>query len=492
MMGITTNMTSLALQHNRVTARNSAQTAIQRLSSSLRINSSKDDAAGRAIANKMESSIRANAQSQRGMNDGISLIQTAEGGLNSINNLLHRANRLAVQAATATLSSSDRAAINGEYIQLREEIDRIANTTEAFGKTPLAPSKPAPAPARLGNTEHITAKLDDEIQNFHSGIVPLAYIPAGATQVRIEMDSLKVDDDLQLFTLDGKHLVGTPIIGSNESPTDEVWASRNIDDIASANSLMTTENGLLPGATYDASVFHDATGQYDIDNPPVDFDYNGMRITYSGDRDRAFDPEDGEDFNNGDLSNVTAPEMDEVITIDKTTEPLMLLVVGRGIFYAKATWDEMPIELVEPEPTSAPISQPTTIITRATYGNELESVTIKATPADHRSLGLEDISLDSIEGAREALSHLQSALQTLDDYRGHYGAKQNRLESAIEGSENQTTKLYAAQSRIMDTDYARESSRLVKSQILQQAGDALLAQANQSSQNVLELLNLIR
>ncbi|WNL41788.1 flagellin [Halomonas sp. PAMB 3264] len=492
MMGIRTNMTSLALQQNRVTARNSAQTAIQRLSSGLRINSSKNDAAGRAIANKMESSIRANAQSQRGMNDGISLIQTAEGGLNSINNLLHRANRLAVQAASETLSSNDRSAINGEYMQLRDEIDRIANATEAFGKMPLAPAEPGPAPARLGNTEHITVKLDDKLKNFTSGIVPTAYIPAGATQVRIDMNSLRVDDDMQLFTLDGKHLVGTPVIGSDNSPTDYVWSSRNINDADSADKLMTEENGLLPGAAYDASVFKDATGQYSIDNPPVDFEYNGMRITYSGDRDRAFALEEGTDFNSGSIDNVTPSETFEVITIDKTTEPLMLLVVGRGIFYAKATWDEMPVEWVDPEPSSAPTSQSTTIVTSADYGNDLETMTIEATPSDHRSLGLEEVSLDTAGNAQDAISYFQSALQTIGDYRGYYGATQNRLESAVTGSENQTADLYTAQSRIMDADYALESSRLVKSQILQRAGDALLAQANQSSQNVLKLLNLTR
>ncbi|SJN14811.1 Flagellar biosynthesis protein FliC [Halomonas citrativorans] len=256
---INTNLMATKIQNNRLKTTINTDTQIERLSSGLRVNSAKDDAAGQAIANRMESNLRANQKTMQGLSNGISLMQTAEGGLNTINSLLHRANELAVQAASETLSESDRAAVNGEYLQLRSEIDRIALSTEAFGKTPLAPASPAPSPATLGNTEHIAIKLDNASRSFTSGIVPVAYIPTGATNVRIEMDSLSADDDMQLFTLDGKHLVGTPVIDTTDSPTDHVWASRGISDAATANNFLTEGNGFQPGASYDASVFIDAT-----------------------------------------------------------------------------------------------------------------------------------------------------------------------------------------------------------------------------------------
>ena len=488
---INTNLMTLTGQNNRLKTTNNIETAIQRLSSGLRVNGAKDDAAGQAIANRMESNVRANHQTIKGLNDGISLIQTAEGGLNNINSLLHRANELAVQAASETLSGSDRAAVNGEYLQLRSEIDRIALSTEAFGKTPLAPATPAPSPAKLGNTEHIAVKLDDVSRSFTSGIVPIAYIPAGATNVRIEMDSLGQDDDMQLFTLDGKHLVGTPVIATNDSPTDYIWASRGISDAATADSFLTKENGFQPGASYDASSFVDATGSYDLATPPVDQEIEGMQVTYSGDRDRAFDPDvENTSFNDGNLGAVGSAERVEVITIDETTEPLMLLIVGRGAFYAKATWDEMPIELVEPEPPSTPTSQATKIVASAAFSQGLSTMMIEPTPADSHSLGLDKVELDPAERAREALERLQEALSKIDTYRSQYGAMQNRFEGAIAGYEQSSISLQAAQSRIMDTDYAQESARLLKTQILQKAGDSVLAQANQSNQSVLDLLSL--
>ncbi|WP_018918991.1 flagellin N-terminal helical domain-containing protein [Vreelandella zhanjiangensis] len=488
---INTNLMALTGQNNRLKTINNIEAAMQRLSSGLRVNGAKDDAAGQAIANRMESNVRANHQTIKGLNNGISLMQTAEGGLDNINSLLHRANALAVQAASETLSDNDRAAINGEYLELRSEIDRIALSTEAFGKTPLAPVTPDPSPAKLGNTEHIAVKLDGVSQSFTSGIVPVAYIPAGATNVRIEMDSLSADDDMQLFTLDGRHLVGTPIIETDDSPTDHVWASRGISDVETANKFLTEENGFQPGASYDASSFADATGKYDVAMPPVDQEYAGMQITYSGDRDRAFNSdEENTSFNDGNLGAVDSAEWVEVITIDATTEPLMLLIVGQGAFYAKATWDEMPIELIEPAPSSTPTSQATKIVTGAAFGQAVSKLTIAPTPADYRSLGLEGVELDPVERAREALAHLHDAFSQIDTYRSHYGAMQNRFEGAVAGYEQSSIALQAAQSRIMDADYAEESARLLKVKILQEAGDSMLAQANQSSQSVLDLLSL--
>lgn len=487
---INTNISALNGQGGLKRSQASMSTAMERLSSGLRVNGAKDDAAGQAIANRMETNVRANSTVTRGINDGISLMQTAEGGLDGINDILQRSRELAVQASNGTLSDADRASVNGEYKQLRAEIDRIAKGTEAFGKYPLAPSQPPPQPAQLGNTQHIVTKLTETSASFNSGIVPVAYIPEGATNVRIEINSLSADDDMQLFTRDGKHLVGTPIIGSDDSPTDEVWKSRGIEDKASADAngnFITEANGFLPGASYDASEFKDATGEYDIDAPPVSLDYNGMTVTYSGDRDRAFDA-DSNDFNNGSLGGVTSAEMREVITIDETSEELMLLVVGQGIFYAQATWDEMPGELVEAEPLPPPVSTATKIVTSASYGRGASTVTIEPTPADHASLGLEDVELDPLEKAREAMAKLQEAINQIDSYRGQYGALTNRFESAIEGLATQTVNTAAAQSRIIDADYAKESSSLAKAQILQQAGSSMLAQANQVPQSVLSLL----
>ncbi|MGY2463752.1 flagellin N-terminal helical domain-containing protein [Vreelandella sulfidaeris] len=136
---INTNLLSLNGQNQLQRSQSAMETAIERLSSGLPINSAKDDAAGQAIANRMESNLRAGSALTCGINDGISLMQTAEGRLDSINALLQRSSELAIQSTKDTLSDAERSSINAEYQQLAEEIDRLAFSAEAFGKTPLAP-----------------------------------------------------------------------------------------------------------------------------------------------------------------------------------------------------------------------------------------------------------------------------------------------------------------------------------------------------------------
>lgn len=482
---INTNLLSLSGQNQLQRSQSSMEIAIERLSSGLRINGAKDDAAGQAIANRMDSTVQAGKILARGINDGISLMQTAEGGLDSINDILQRSRELAIQSANDTLSDADRSSINAEYQQLAEEVDRIAFGTEAFGKTPLAPAEPRPLPVKLGNAPHITELLGPDAKNFTSGTVSLSYIPADATNVTLEIDSLGLDDDIQIFTQDGKHLIGTPIEGENP---DYVWQFQNIDDAASANTLLLTpDNGFKPGASYDASLLQDTAGSYDLDSPPVELDYNGMKITYSGDGDRLDEVSAGEvdtEFNDGKLSE----NMHERVIIDKVTENLIVFVVGQGAFNASATWDDMPIEYDDPEPATTPISTPTNILVSASVGQKAESITIAPTPSDTHSLGLKDVALDPREKALEAMQKLQQAMGQVDGYRSQYGALNNRFESAIGTLNQEQESLGAARSRVEDADYALEVSNLTRARILQQAGTSMLAQANQNPQNVLSLL----
>ncbi|CAM0554989.1 B-type flagellin [Vreelandella titanicae] len=480
---INTNLLSLNGQNQLKRSYSSMETAIERLSSGLRINGAKDDAAGQAIANRMESNLQVGKALTRGINDGISLMQTAEGGLDSINDILQRARELAIQSANGTLSDADRSSVNAEYQQLSEEIDRLSFGTEAFGKTPLAPAEPRPLPVKLGEAPHITELLGPGFESFTSGTVSLAYIPEGATNVTLEIDSFGLDDDIQIFTQDGKHLIGTPIDGAHP---DHVWQSRDATDLNA--SLLTPDNGFEPGASYDASLLQDAAGSYDLNSPPVELDYNDMKITYSGDGDRldeASADDDGTEFNNGNLSE----NMLERVTFDKVTENLIVFVVGQGSFNARATWDEMPIEYDDPEPVSTPVSTPTNIVVSAGVGQKMDSITITPTPSDTQSLGLEGVALDPIEKALEAIQKLEQAMGQVDEYRGQYGALNNRFESAIGTLSQEQVSLGTAKSRIEDADYAVETSNMMRAQILQQAGTSMLAQANQNPQSVLSLLD---
>ncbi len=482
--------TMLTINHNETAAftntmRYSTESVlgrtIERLSSGMRINSARDDAAGQAIANRMTANIGADSVVARGLNDAISYAQTAGGGLGSIADLLIRAKTLSIQAATGTLSDADRQSINGEYQQILAGINEIADQTEIFGKYPLATNDPDLPPALLGNVQPINTKFPvaGKSYSFTSGVIPLAYIPAGSTAITISIDSLGQDDDLQLFTRDGKHLAGTPIDGS---APDYTWVSKGITDDATAKSrLLTSNNGFASGAAYDSSQLLEGGVSWSLAGSNSG-SYNGMNITYSGDGDRYEDVASG-DFNNG--TNTTTRL--ERITLDTVSEDLIVVVVGNGSFTSNLTWGNLP------EPKASPVtpphqSEPLEVITSADFGQPIQSDHIPATPSDTKALGLNNTTLLTAGDISSTMLALDSALDKVSRYQSTYGAKINRYESNRAVLSQQSVDTSTARSRIQDADYAEEASQLARSQILQQGQNAVMKMANKSPELIMQLL----
>ncbi|MEE3664500.1 flagellin [Brenneria sp. g21c3] len=480
MVSLNNNYLTILNQQSKTTSK--LGQAIERLSSGLRINSAKDGAASQATANRMTANLNANSTIAKGVQDGFSLMQTAEGGLDEINNLLQRARTLAVQAANGTLSDSDRESLNNEYLQIVDEIDNIASTTEIFGQYPLA-SAETTQPVNLGDTESISAKflVEGQTYTFTSGIVSLAFIPAGAKNITITVDGLAgPEDDIQLFTRDGTHLTGTPVEGID---ADIVWAKNGITNVDSMNaSVITESNGFLPDAEYSADSLLEVDN-YDT-SIGTQLSYNGMTITYSGDEDRFEDDTTG-GYNDGNIPS--SENTIETLNIDVVTEDLIIMVVGSGIFTASASWDELPMPTEEID-TGTPASQTTTIIVSANYGSDVHAITIDPTPADSETLGLTGASLLSAESAGAAITTFDQALETINSYRSQYGSLTNRFESITSQLSQGFIVISDARSRITDADYAVEVSEMTKVQILQQTTTSMLAQANQQSEIVLTLL----
>ncbi|ELY4510481.1 flagellin [Cronobacter dublinensis] len=473
-------MSGNVLTQQKKTAASLSQ-SIERLSSGMRINSAKDDAAGQAIANRMSATLNANDVATRSMNDGISLSQTAEGALSEVSALLMRAKELAVQAATGTLDSSDRAAISTEFGQIKAQIDAIATGTTIFGKYPLAPAAPPKPPApQLGNIPSINQRfpVPGQQYTFSSGLVPLAYIPAGATDITLTINSGWMDDDIQLFSRDGSHLVGTPLNGPTR---DFTWTNNGVNSTATANTkVISTDNGFLPGASYSDTNLTQGPATYNVSGGAVK-NYNGMTITYSGDGDRYETPATGW-ANNG---TVSAGNYLERLSIDKVTEDVIIMVVGNGSFFGQMTWSKLPLPTDKPD---GPVSTDTDIVMSADYGEAVKYKTIPATPSDTKTLGLDAARLDNQQGASQAIDTIDHALDTVSSYRGTYGSLVNTFDSAKAGLAQKTVATAAARSRIEDADFAQETSNLSRTQILQQAGNAVLAQANQQAESVLSLL----
>ncbi|WP_322529500.1 flagellin [Salinicola sp. LHM] len=444
-----------------------------------------DDAAGQAIANRMESNLRANDQVTKGINDGISLMQTAEGGLDGINDLLQRGRQLAVQAANDTLSGNDLDAIQKEFLQISEEVDRIAMETEIFGKHPLAPTEQRQPVTQLGNTQTIKNALQVPKGAWDSGRTsgtdPIGFIPTGTKGLTIEIDSIGADDDIQLFTRNGTHLVGTPLVEGNTSSTDATWQGRSITtEQELEDDLLNESNGFNDQVAYDSSLLYDDPAAYDATQGETRT-VSGMTVTYTGDGDW-YDA----NINNGTNEQLPvsgANTTTERVIIDEVNEPLFLAVVGSGSYNLKIDWDSMP-----DGPPEHPLGTPTDIVMSANYGGEVDKVTIAPTPADSQTLGLDNVNLTTSRGAGLALDIFDQAIGRIDGYRSEYGSLINRFDSAIANIGTQQIATSAAQSRIMDADYATEVSNMTREQILQQAGTSVLAQANQVPQGILSLL----
>ena len=312
-----------------------------------------------------------------------------------------------------------------------QEIDRVAESTEILGIKPLASNLPA---APISTVPFITDVFPANGQTVRhsSGIKPLTYIPAGSTNVSIQIDSFGWDDDLQVFSKDGKHLLGTKL-------SDAVWSQNGINNTGDVASKVFSQAAFGASAIYDDSLLLDGSGNTPAN--PLNTMYNGMNFTYSG------------DLHPG--NNV------ETINIDQTTEDLLLFVIGSGSFSGSATanWSAVPAK------PSVPLG-PIDIVLGSNHGSTVESTVIDRTPADANSLGLSVASLKNQSISVATIERLDYAINKISEKRGYYGAKQSQLESAQGNLKTNTINTRAATARIVDTDYSQETSNQLRSQIL--------------------------
>lgn len=386
---INTNYLALVSQNNLNKSQSALGSAIERLSSGLRINSAKDDAAGQAIANRFTANIKGLTQASRNANDGISLAQTTEGALNEINNNLQRVRELTVQAQNGSNSASDIDSIQEEVNQRLQEIDRIAQQTNFNGIKVLD-----------ANTDQ---KFSIQIGAEDNEVIDIQIAGNGTWNLR---DSIGTIDKSTFAQVNGEdrtvHAEGFNVLSNaadstvNANITDlEATAAWSTIDGAYTGSARVVSYSDLEGKTRYAITSSDAT---DTDAYALTFDADG----------------------NATVGNVLLGADDVLARNSSTT------IANAG------------------------------------------SVTAY--------------------GGSDALTKLDAALQAVDRQRSDLGAIQNRFESTIANLNNTITNLSAARSRIEDADYAVEVSNMTRAQILQQAGTAVLAQANQVPQTMLSLL----
>lgn len=454
---INTNILSLTAQRNLNESQNSLQTSIERLSSGLRINSAKDDAAGLAIAERFSTQIRGLEQAQRNANDGISFAQTAEGSLGTINDSLQRVRELAVQSVNDTNSAADRESLNNEVQQQIAEINRVASSTEFNGENILDGSANN-LTFQVGANEGQTISVDG--------------VDARGSQLGAETFSGGS------FTQGGLSSLSDNLTINGE--TVDLSGVTTGEDVVAAINLVAADSGVTASqdstTTVNAGAFSAPSGSTGT------LTINGVDVTIA---DGASQTEAVEAINAvSSQTGVTASVDGSSNTVLESASGADITVTDGdslqgGISGATATTYEAGIEL------STEVGASITTGGSDTTSLGLGSAGTLGTSADI----LSNVNVLTGDNASDALGTIDAALSQVNGLRAELGAVQSRFENTITNLETTSENLSAARSRIQDADFAAETASLTQAQILQQAGISALSQANAAPQNVLSLLN---
>jgi flagellin len=476
---INTNLNTLTAQRNLTTSQASLSTSISRLSSGLRINSAKDDAAGLAISERFTSQIRGLNQASRNANDGISLAQTGEGALGSSSAILQRVRELAVQSANATNSASDRKAINAEANQLLAELDRIATTTQ-FNGTNLLDGSSSSSVFQVGANANQTITTTTGnfrtnnygVQRSSSANVVTAG-PATATGGDVVLNGVK-SVTVTMAAAETAKSAAAVINGQTETTGITATARNNAElkfttntgtillDVKGSNATAVSVS--FTAATNDAtglagavSAFNDVSSQTGI-TAALNSTKDGIILTSAA-------------GDNIDLTNNSASAVGTLAAEDNATAALDFAASGALGVGAQAVAIGS-VELTSEKSFSVGTSA-SALFTGSTTST-LDAVS--------------SIDLSTVSGATLALKIADAAIASVNSQRAAFGAIQSRFETTVSNLAVTSENASASRSRIQDADFAVETANLSRAQILQQAGTAMVAQANQLPQGVLALL----
>ena len=512
---INTNLASLAAQRNLSAAGTDVQTALERLSSGLRINTAKDDAAGLAISERFTAQIKGLQQAKRNANDGVSLAQTAEGSLGETSKLLQRMRELAVQSANGTNSATDRAALQSEVNQLKSEIDRITTATQFNGQKLLDgtfTNKNFQVGANANETVsiNITATNTSTLSNNEFETVGSA-ISSGLTAVKIGATTLNnavgaLDSATSIATTaTSQNLTITGSLGSVGSIA--VAAGSTAEAIAALANAQTGSTGVQAEAITKGALTVTNAGTVSFTLAGSGSQSIAATLSSANDLTALRDAINGASGTTGVTATGTGNTLELLSATGKDIKVTNMANTGTANSATVGT-----VQALKSDGTADGTQTAVNLVQNAndsaTYGgtvtfdsNAAFSVT-STVAGDAGAIGggtantaqtssstlLSTVNVSTESGAQTAIDVIDAALQSVSTQRADLGALQARFDSIISnlttGVENQS----AAQSRIRDADFAQETANLTRAQILQQAGTAVLAQANAAPQNVLALL----
>ena len=467
----------------------------EKLSSGYRINRAADDAAGLSISEKMRGQIRGLNQASTNAQDGISLIQTAEGALNESHSILQRMRELSVQASNGTETDDDREAVQNEIEQLQSELTRISDTTE-FNTMKLLDGSQSGSKVQVSVSKSAAGNLSE----------------AAATTSTFKTAAVKPIDGKEstysVTTLDKNGNATTTSVtftGKNKADDDaqSIIAELKKTSLADTFDMETDGNGAITFTAKEAGVTpsialvsQDGTSAVPANSTPGTDAYNKISENiqvYDGDKDKNIEDSiftvNGEKFayvsdasklgdNNKDVNYVVAN------TVNEDAAKAMAALINSKTGIAAVGNADGSLSL---KPSATATGKGIELQIGANEGQTM-SFTLDDMSADALGVGGKAVDLSSQESAKTATTTIDAAIKKVSASRGKMGAVQNRLEHTINNLDTASENLQTAESRIRDTDMAEEMVNYSKNNILAQAGQSMLAQANQSNQGVLTLL----
>jgi len=517
---INTNVPSLNSQRQLDKSGLGLSTALQRLSSGLRINSAKDDAAGLAISDRFTSQIRGLDQARRNANDGVSLAQTAEGALSSASDLLQRIRELAVQSANATNSASDRAALQQETSNLTSELDRIAQTTQFNGRNLLDGSFTyAQFQVGANANQTITATSQNFRTNAYGGYrmgdlaatatnshgTLVAGTTATMTTSNVNATSFATGRATTAFTINGA--LGTQVMAPTAGASAKTVAGQINAVTAQTGVTASAKTEVILGGSAAATAFAVSTS-YSISVTAA----NSSAITVAFTTGAAISA-DGLSAAVNAFNDVSSKTGVEARVNDNGTGVILTNSAGDNITLANAASGSIAISVSSFDGvtnggagtasggntvamatgSSAYISGQLTLDSDKSFNISAVTGTGAtgwfsggSVASQQQTVQYADVS--NVDAANRTIALVDGALQNVASQRARYGALQNRFEATIQSLQTTSENMSASRSRIRDADFAEETANLTRAQILQQAGIAMLAQANALPNQVLTLL----
>ena len=523
---LNTNMPSINTQRKLSKAQSALDKSLERLSSGLRINTARDDAAGLAISERMTAQVRGLTVATRNANDGVSMAQTAEGALAEMGDILQRIRELAVQSANATNSAGDRKSLNDEVNQLVAELNRFANTTEFNGMKLLNGDDPVSAFHVGANSNQTIVATTTDFRTSKYGSYQIGNATAtssGATAGKGVSISNAVSgtasSNLQVtgaavsvagtMTLNGPNASGSVSLTTADSAAD-IASKINNQDLTGIKATARTETmiGFTTGdytieisttnATSNSANTATATISFSV--PKIGSDAVGSSAEALTDAVNAFNEQSSKtgitaklndaktgiilENDEGKNINVTLKSTANTIYMGNQSTGATAAISNKGATNGATFTAAGQVTLDSSRSYSVTTDSKLKVQYGVLSGGSLDvSKTYGATLQR-----VDSLDITTVKGANDAIHICDSAIDAVNAQRAKYGALQNRFEHTISNLQTSHENVSAARSRIQDADYAAETAALSRNQVLQQAATSMLTQANNLPQNILTLL----